>query len=190
MQAKNAWWLIIVGGMVGALLWAGPVGAQPFPGGLPACRAELNTCNANLGSCTTDLGTCPTDLGVCTADLTQTQADLVACQAAPSAVFPGDGVDGPALSYTDNGNGTFTDDNTLLMWEVKDTGSGIHGVSNAYTWNNSFTAFLAVLNTSPCFAGHCDWRMPNVKELQSIVDYSKTNPASSVPGATAADGYW
>jgi hypothetical protein len=30
-------------------------------------------------------------------------------------------VDGPALSYTDNGDGTVTDNNTLLMWEAKDT---------------------------------------------------------------------
>jgi len=129
------------------------------------------------------------DLGVCTADLTQAQADLAACQA-QQAVFPGDGVDGPALSYTDNGDGTVTDNNTLLMWEKKDTAGGIHDVNNAYDWNNSFAVFLAALNTNPCFAGHCDWRIPNVKELQSIVDYSKTNPATSFPGATAAAFYW
>jgi hypothetical protein len=40
------------------------------------------------------------------------------------------------------------------------------------------------------YAGHRDWRLPNVKELQSIVDYSKVNPASSVPGSTAAEFYW
>jgi len=35
------------------------------------------------------------------------------------------------------------------------------------------------------YAGHRDWRIPNVKELQSIVDYSQVNPAlaPSFPGS-------
>jgi len=35
------------------------------------------------------------------------------------------------------------------------------------------------------YAGHRDWRIPNVKELQSIVDYSQVNPALalSFPGS-------
>jgi len=99
-------------------------------------------------------------------------------------------VDGPALSYHDNGDGTFTDNNTLFMWEKKDTSGGIHDANNTYTWNNAFAVFLTTLNTPPCFAGHCDWRLANIRELQSIVDYSKFGPASSVPGVTAADFYW
>jgi len=168
---RNGLWSIVVGGIVGVLLWAGPVGAQPFPGGLPRCQASLGTCTTNLGTC---------------------QTDLAACLAEPTVVFPGDGVDGPALSYTNHGDGTVTDNNTLLMWEVKDTGSGIHGVNQTFLWSDSFTVFLATLNTAPCFASHCDWRMPNVKELQSIVDYSQFDPAiaSSFPGSTAAGFYW
>lgn len=43
--------------------------------------------------------------------------------AGPSSVFPGDGdLSGPALSYTDNGDGTATDNNTGFMWEIKVTG--------------------------------------------------------------------
>src|SRR5881409_2214107 len=74
---RKGLWSIVVGGVVGALLWAGPVGARPFPGGLAACQASL--------------GTCQTDLRIC-------QTALAECQ-----VFPGDGVEGPALSYHDNG---------------------------------------------------------------------------------------
>jgi uncharacterized protein DUF1566 len=184
-------------------------------GGLPACQAKLNTCNANESTCQTDLTTC--------------NADLTECQASSSGVFPGDGYanpdsfgvsgHGPALSYTDNGDGTFTDNNTKLMWEKKtDVSGSIHNVSNTYTWSSStsgdtspdgtlFAVFLNTLNnkcsdeTTACttsadcvavlgvgakcgFAGYRDWRIPNVKELDSIVDYSKHGPASSVPGFT------
>ncbi len=78
------------------------------------------------------------------------------------------------------------------MWEVKDDTGGIHDVDNTYTWTNSFTDFLATLNTNRCFAGHCDWRIPNVKELQSIVDYGQFSPAidPTFPGPTAAFFYW
>src|SRR3972149_563456 len=40
------------------------------------------------------------------------------------------------------------------------------------------------------FAGYQDWRIPNVKELQSIVDYSIFNPSSSLPGLTRTAYYF
>src|SRR3972149_9339876 len=55
--------------------------------------------------------------------------------------FPGDGAgDGPALSYTDNGDGTFTDNNTKFMWEIKDQSGGVHDVDNTYTWTDTVDA--------------------------------------------------
>jgi len=93
----------------------------------------------------------------------------------------GDVQAGAMLSYTDYGDGTITDTNTGLMWEKKDRSGSIHDWGNQYTWGMTsdpytmngtmVTAFLATLNQAPCFAGHCDWRIPNVKELQSIVNY-------------------
>ena len=100
---------------------------------------------------------------------------------------------GATPSYTDNGDGTVTDTNTGLMWEKKDDSDGIHGKDNTYTWGMSeepytmngtmVTTFLATLNTPPCFAGYCDWRIPNVKELQSIVDYEIPYPDPTVNAA-------
>jgi hypothetical protein len=97
---------------------------------------------------------------------------------------------GQALSYTDNGDGTITDNNTGLMWEKKDDSGGIHDKDNGYTWSTGtndmdgtmVTTFLDTLNDvggggANCFAGHCDWRIPNVKELQSIVNYEVLFPA-------------
>ena len=179
---RNGWWSIVVGGLVGALLYAGPVGAQPFTGGLPECVRQLNTCNANLGTCETD---------------------RAACQAEPNVIFPGDGVDGPALSYHDNGDGTFTDNNTLLMWEMKvDGGSAgcptdsanLHGYLSTCTWAQATGAWIAAINAAN-LGGHNDWRLPNVRELQSIMDYGQlpvpgSPQASFLPDVTAAAPYW
>ncbi len=104
----------------------------------------------------------------------------------------GDVQAGAALSYTDNGDGTITDNNTGLMWEKKDDNPTptIHDKDNTYTWSTGTndmdgtitTVFLDTLNDvggggASCFAGHCDWRVPNVKELSSIVDYEVFSPS-------------
>jgi len=82
---------------------------------------------------------------------------------------------GAALSYTDNGDGTITDNITELMWEKQSADGTIHDKDKDYTWANAFAVHIAGLNTPPCFALHCDWRLPNVKELLSIVNYDE-NP--------------
>ncbi len=71
--------------------------------------------------------------------------------------------------YIDNGDGTITDNSTGLMWTQDDNGEGID-------WE---TALDYAENIE--FAGHSDWRLPNVKELQGIVDYSYS------PSATVAE---
>jgi hypothetical protein len=94
---------------------------------------------------------------------------------------------GPPLPrYLDNGDGTVTDLNSGLQWEKKDNSDGIehdadpHDADNRYTWSASGTAadgtaytdFLSKLNTG-CFAGHCDWRLPSLVELQGILDVTQ-----------------
>lgn len=85
---------------------------------------------------------------------------------------------GATLSYTDNGDGTVTDDNTRLTWEKKSDDGSIHDKDNTYSWDNAYAVHVAGLNAAK-FAGHDDWRLPNVKELQSIVNYGTFRPAVS-----------
>lgn len=97
---------------------------------------------------------------------------------------------GTAESFTDNGNGTVTDNRTGLTWEKKSDDDGIHDQDTFYTWGSAqtglmdgtmVTTFLAALNTAPCFAGSCDWRIPNRAELLSITNLQTVAPAVSSP---------
>jgi len=83
---------------------------------------------------------------------------------------------GPPFAFTDNGDGTITDDNTGFMWEKFSDDSGINDQDTGYTWSAAFGK-IAALNTMPCFAGYCDWRLPNIRELQSILDLGRSSPA-------------
>src|SRR5262249_49755536 len=87
---------------------------------------------------------------------------------------------GAPLSYTDNGDGTVTDANTGLGWEQLSLEGSVHDRGNTYTWTNAFAGHVATLNAMS-FAGHNDWRMPNLKELESIASFQNSNPA--VPSA-------
>ena len=100
----------------------------------------------------------------------------------------GDLQTGTGQSLTDNGDGTITDNRTGLMWEVKDNSGEIHDWDNTYTWGQATspysmngtiaTIFLASLNAEPCFTNRCDWRIPNIKELHSLMDYEVFSPVT------------
>lgn len=64
--------------------------------------------------------------------------------------------------FTDNGDGTITDAATGLMWMQDDNGEGLY-------WKEALS-YAAQYE----FAGYSDWRLPNVKELQGIVDYTRS----------------
>lgn len=72
-------------------------------------------------------------------------------------------------NLVDNGDGTVSDYATGLMWQKSDDGTG-------RDWKESLT-YSENLN----LATYTDWRLPNVKELQSIVDYSRSPQTTSSP---------
>lgn len=73
----------------------------------------------------------------------------------------GTGQDGEFIinfpSYTDNGDGTVSDNLTGLMWAVN---------ANTGDWAESQDYCSSLF-----LAGHTDWRLPTIRELMSILDY-------------------
>jgi len=86
---------------------------------------------------------------------------------------------GAPLAYQDNGDGTITDLNTGLMWEKKSDDGSINDKDTTYTWDNAFAVHVAGLNSGGGFAGYTDWRVPNYKELVSILNLENANPSVS-----------
>ena len=173
-------------------------------GGAPlrACDDRLDECAAELASCRA--GCTPPTAGALLA------TNQVSCWDGTGALVPcgGTGQDGELQfglprTYTDNGDGTIGDPQTGLTWEKLSDDDTIHDRDTTYTWSDAFTR-ISDLNASG-FAGHNDWRLPNVVELASIVSYARTNPAilpafivpDCIPGCTIltcsctrAGAYW
>jgi hypothetical protein len=135
--------------------------------------------------------------------------------------------------FEDCGDGTVADHQTGLQWEKK-TGTYVspgvycdlepcpdpHDVNNRYAWSSTgtnpdgitFTNFLARLNAkfdpqnpTGCFTKGCDWRLPEISELQTILigpDAAPGQPTvcltapcidpgfAAVGGPTASLDYW
>ncbi|MCB1071449.1 MAG: DUF1566 domain-containing protein, partial [Kiritimatiellae bacterium] len=72
-------------------------------------------------------------------------------------------------SFIDNGDSTITDNATGLMWVQDDSGEALN-------WQEAL-AWVAQKNSEK-YLGYDDWRLPNAKELQSLVDYSRS-PATT-----------
>ncbi len=64
--------------------------------------------------------------------------------------------------FKDNRDGTITDEATGLIWMKADSGEGLD-------WPSALE-YAEELE----LAGHDDWRLPNAKELQSIIDYTRS----------------
>jgi len=77
--------------------------------------------------------------------------------------------------FVDNGDGTVTDSATGLMWSQADSGAGM-------TWEDAL-AWVQQKNAES-YLGYDDWRLPDAKELQSIVDYARS---PSTTGSAAID---
>jgi len=95
----------------------------------------------------------------------------------------------PASVYVvDNANGTVTDSRTGLMWDRCALGlSGstcATGAANSVTWPSALDATAS--SNASLYKGYADWRLPNIKELHSLVELCRVNPGINelvFPGA-------
>lgn len=85
-----------------------------------------------------------------------------------------------ANHFTDNSDGTITDNLTQLIWQKAPN-------VTAVTWENAI-AYAEGLS----LANATDWRLPNVKELQSLNDESLSNPSVNQTffGSIGVKNYW
>ncbi len=120
------------------------------------------------------------------------------------------GVTEPTPRFADNADGTITDNLTGLVWLKNANCGGIPAPNQQGALN-----FVASLNakgqmngvdcgdTSNFGTHQTDWRLPNIKELESLINYGFVNPAfSGMSGTTngtaqdpftnfqVASGYW
>lgn len=111
------------------------------------------------------------------------------CWNGAGATIPcaGSGQDGETRTgvepdFIDNGDGTIRDGSTGLVWEKLDRpvpSAGIHNEARTYTWEEAFLN-VADLNAAN-FAGHDDWRLPNIRELRTLVNFAQASPAAYGP---------
>lgn len=101
---------------------------------------------------------------------------------------PGFAPDNPDEIYEIHGDGTVTDTRTGLMW--KRCAEGLTGELCAdgevsiMTWGDALEHAR-----SSTFAGHDDWRLPNFRELQSLAEHCRTDPAineTAFPNTTSS----
>jgi hypothetical protein len=142
---------------------------------IQSCAAASNGCNV------TSTSTCSTGL-VCERYGMATCVDPNWAEW-PMPNGPADSAAGAPNpeSYTDNRDGTVTDNVTGLIWQQALP-------SGTYAWADAVT----YCSTTLTLAGHHDWRLPSMIELVSIVDYGQSSPsinATYFPN-TPATSFW
>lgn len=90
------------------------------------------------------------------------------------------------IAKTIGGGDIVLDRATGLMWAA-DGNAGGCAMGSVQIWSDAITIANALT-----FAGFSDWRIPNMKELLSLVDFSRCSPAIDpiIFPNTASSNYW
>lgn len=103
----------------------------------------------------------------------------------------------PTSDFEVHNNGTVTHTPTGLMWKVCSEGQtwqsdgSCSGSVSSHNWQAALQ-IPQTLNSSGGYAGHADWRLPNAKELGSIVELKCYSPAinTAVFNNTPSSFFW
>lgn len=118
-------------------------------------------------------------------------AGAVDAQTCNSAIYKS----APDSRYVDNNNSTVTDQQTELMWQKCPVGlSGNDctiGDATPMDWGQALE-YSANFNSGAGFAGFSDWRLPNIRELRSLVEVACFSPAINITAFPNTDNnfYW
>src|SRR5262249_23681042 len=151
-----------------------PITPLPIEGGASSARPDDRICyKIKCEEPSTPIGDQAATDQFGSRTLTKLKASLVCTPA-----FEG------SARFVDNGS-SVTDNYTGLEWEKKNGADGVQDVTNPndvdnlYCGAEPYAKFLFMLNTCTSadgsstsfhgFAGHCDWRLPTIAELQTIV---------------------
>ncbi len=85
------------------------------------------------------------------------------------------GIPSPDSRFTDNGDGTVTDNRTGLMWTKN------ANMPETYkTWQEALDYIVGMNAGSHDNFGYTDWRLPDINELENLIDAEKSRPASAL----------
>lgn len=100
-----------------------------------------------------------------------------------------------ACRWLEHGDGTATDLNSGLQWELKTDDGSLHDKDDTYTWGDAVSEVSTFrgndsadgVTSSGCFAEKCGWRLPTIEELWGIIDLTAPGcgsgaPCSTIPG--------
>jgi hypothetical protein len=181
---------------------SGSSGGSGEGGGVPGADAGDSGCPGECAPGTTQCGgggvqTCQMQPNGCGAwSMTSLCAAGLVCERYEGAVCldpiwaqwpipndPGDGVSGAGRlqAYTDNHDGTVSDDVTGLVWQ-----------QTAPTSNNFTQSASMNYCKTLTLGGYHDWRLPSMIELISLIDFGRASPCIDTdyfPGAPA-NAFW
>ena len=193
------------GGNHASLVWSGPVGygwnvtsgAATTMAGFNGAYAGLNTGNApiifNVFTFTSVAGGSVSGANFVGYNGSNPITQLIATGQTQSYAAGDDGaiqsgVVASGAHFTDNGDGTITDSVTGLVWLKNASCFAPANWSGALSDANQLASGQCGLNDASK-AGQ--WRLPNLLELESLINVSASNPAVSGPfNAVALNLYW
>lgn len=105
----------------------------------------------------------------------------------------------PTSRYVRYDNGTVLDKYTDLMWKACSEGQTWNNLAHscdqsvaAFNWDDMFL-YVESFNAEGGFAAYTDWRIPNIKELLSLVERQCVNPAINLevfPNTDPENVFW